>query len=130
MATRKDTAWGARLDGVFHELEDMKRQASTPNWDGYGAQPIREEALEEARAVLEILPSEFSLPEPSVEPDGSIGLEWHARPGWTYVLSVSGRGELEYAGIFGESETHGKELFRGVLPPLVSEHLRRLAPRE
>jgi hypothetical protein len=46
------------------------------------------------------------------------------------VLTLSGRGEIEYAGLFGENETHGKEQFRDSLPPLVYEHLRRLASPE
>lgn len=127
-SSRKDTAWDARFDRVFHELVELTHRALSANWDGYGAEAVRDDAVDEARAVLEVLPTEIPLPEPSIEPDGSIGLEWHARPGWTYVLTLSGRGEIEYAGIFGENETHGREHFRGALPHLIAEHLRRLVP--
>lgn len=127
---RTNAAGNLRLGTVFRELEAIAGQASTPNWDGYGAEPVRPDAIEEARTLLAGLPPESPAPQPSVEPDGSVGLEWHIRRGWTYVLTVSGRGRIEYAGLFGENETHGKERFRGSLPPLVSEHLRRLASPE
>ena len=127
---RKNAAFSPRIAPVLQTLEALVGQASTPNWDGYGAQPVRSGAIEEAARVLEILPPEIPAPEPSVEPDGSVGLEWHARRCWTYVLTLSGRGEIEYAGLFGENETHGKERFRDIFPPLVYEHLRRLASPE
>ena len=104
----------------------MANQASRVNWDGCGAQPVKPGAIAEARTVLGHLPPDVAAPQPCVEPDGSLGLEWHARPGWTYVMTLSGRGDIEYAGVFGENETHGKERLRDSLPPLVSGHLRRL----
>lgn len=123
-------AGDSELATVVRELEALIEGASTPNWDGYGAQPARPGAVEEARTVLRILPRECLAPQPCVEPDGSVGLEWHVRPGWTYVLTVSGRGQIEYAGLFGDGETHGRERLGESLPPLVAEHLRRVASPE
>ena len=129
-STGQNSESSVRLAPVFRALETIATLASAPNWDGYEAQALQPGAVDEARRVLGVLPPEVPPPQPCVEPDGSLGLEWHARAGWTYVLTVSGRGHIEYAGLFGENETHGRERFRGSLPPLVSEHLRRVASPE
>lgn len=50
----------------------------TPDWDGYGAEPITPQTLSAARAFLRILPEGplSDLVECSPGADGSVGLEW------------------------------------------------------
>src|SRR4030042_2939942 len=108
---------GGPLEIAFESLEQVFHECSDENWDGYGAQPLTEDAYYEAKKLLKLLPS-YSLPMPEIipEPDGSIGLEWYKDKRFVYVISVSGNSELTYAGLFGLNKTHGTEYFADLLP--------------
>ena len=49
---------------------------STPNWDGYDAEPIGQETIDAARSFLRMLPDTFGGPDIAPGSDGTIGLEW------------------------------------------------------
>jgi hypothetical protein len=56
-------------------LAGYERYAS-PNWDGFGADPIARSTLEAARRFLRLLPSSLGAPDIAPGTDGTIGLEW------------------------------------------------------
>jgi hypothetical protein len=60
---------------VIDLLAGYERYAE-PNWDCYGAEPIRPETVETARQFVDMLPDTLGKPHISPGADGTIGLEW------------------------------------------------------
>ncbi len=118
-----------RLDQVRFLLHQILQDCSKVNWDGYNASPISERAFFEANKLLELLPSDVPTPEIVPEPTGDIGLEWYRGKQFAFVISVSGRNLITYAGTFGAgNETHGTENFTESRPLTIIKNLRRLFP--
>ena len=67
---------GQSLHSTLNDLEITVSECSNRNWDGYGAEPISNEAAADAIVFLRLLPSALPRPEIVPEPDGDIGLEW------------------------------------------------------
>ncbi|MDP2646570.1 MAG: hypothetical protein Q8P24_16645 [Desulfobacterales bacterium] len=119
------------VDDAIEELDEIYKEFSEEDWDGYGAVALSPEAYYEARKFLINVPTFLPKPEITAEPDGGIGLEWYKDRGYSYIVSVNGNKTISYAGLFGfESETHGKESFFGPLPKIVIDGLKRLYPYE
>ena len=114
---------------VLDELDDIYKECSTKDWDGYGAVPIIETTYREAETVIRSLPSFVPPPDILPEPDGGIGLDWDKGEGFSFTISVSGKNVLTYAGLFGENnETYGTEILSGILPKVILDNLERLFP--
>jgi len=73
-----------------------------------------------------LLPFSIPMPEILAEPNGEIGLEWYKERRLVFVVSVSGKRTLTYAGLFGSNTIHGVENLVESLPPVVVDSLRRL----
>jgi hypothetical protein len=54
---------------------------ASPNWDGYGAEPITQDTVDAGRALLSLLPREWRAPAIAPAADGSIGFEWDREDG-------------------------------------------------
>lgn len=120
----------ARIGDSLASLDAMYRDCSVQNWDGEGAMPITLRTLREAEQLCGLLPSWVPVPEFLPEPPGAVALEWYRGKGRSYILSVSGRGYIEYAGLFGAgNELHGRVVFEDALPVEVIEQLRRFLGR-
>lgn len=113
-------------ENAFASLDEVYTECSIQNWDGYGAQPVKEEAYLEARKILDLLPSNVPLPEVGSEPNGDIGLEWSRSRRSVFVISVSGHNVMTYAGLFGRNEIHGSEYFEDSIPSMILQNLSRL----
>ncbi len=125
---RKAETIGRPLEEALQSLEQIFQECSEEGWDGYDAKPITEETYLEARRFIESLPLTSFIPKPEIipEPSGEIGFEWSKGRNMVFVVSVSGKNELVYAGVFGINETHGVEYFGDTLPAIILEHLKRL----
>lgn len=99
---------------------------SLENWDGYGADPVSIDSVNEAREFISLLPLFFPKPEVVAEPSGEIGLEWYNEKNKIFVLSFNGRKMIAYAGIFGSNKTHGVEYFENSIPSIITDSLKRL----
>jgi len=109
------------------ELIRTVRECVRPNWDGYGADPVRPEAFREAIRFLEELPTGVPTPEFEVLPHGEIALEWYRQKGQSFMISLSGDSMISYAGLFGPGiKAHGSEYFFESIPAAVLHNLRRL----
>ena len=62
---------------MFQELLKTFKECREPNWDGYGAQAVREETYHLAHRILAALPLGTSVPSVGAEPDGQITFEWY-----------------------------------------------------
>lgn len=115
-------------DQVLRSLDEVFEECSKEGWHGDEALPITEDAYLEAKRLIMSLPiiSFFPMPEIIPEPNGEIALEWSKGNRQVFVVSVSGRNQIVYAGLFGINKTHGTEYFGDSLPSAIMENLRRL----
>ena len=112
---------------LYRELYRIYRECSESDWDSYGANPINEQTFLEAMLLLDQLPSEMPLPEVIPEPTGNIAFEWYKGKKHVYVISISGKSTIEYAGLFGgHNKTYGAEYYSGELPELIISNILRL----
>jgi hypothetical protein len=116
-------------NSVFEELLKTFEECREPNWDGYGAQAVREETYHLAHQFLTALP--LSTP-PSIgaEPDGHITVEWYRSPQRTLSVSISPDGELHYAALLGAERICGTETFRAKMPRVLSDLIARIEERD
>jgi hypothetical protein len=108
-------------------LEDAYQSASTSNWDGYGANAIKELARSDAERFLELLPSDLTMPEVSIDPDGDISFEWLKSKRYVFSVSLSGNNKIVFAGICGGNDIHGTESFGDTIPGIIIDAIRRLS---
>ena len=54
------------------ELADILQECSSPDWNGYDAQPIERKSIEHICAFLAMLPDNISYPELCAEPNGDL----------------------------------------------------------
>src|SRR5205807_2411094 len=112
---------------VFEELLKTFEECLQPNWDGYGAQSVREETYQLAYRVLAALPLGTPVPSIGAEPDGQITVEWHRSPQRTMSVSISPDGDWYYAALLGSARTCGTEPFIGAVPKVVADLIHRVA---
>ena len=105
-----------RSQDVLLALEDVVRESSRENWDGYGAAPVRSETVQQALKFLNGLPLGISAPSVGVEPDGQLTLEWYRSPRHVLSVSVTPDGNLHYAAISGLRTSYGTEPFFDTVP--------------
>lgn len=118
------------LERAREDLDELVSECSTPNWDGYGAEPIDEESCALAYRFLEGLGFGGPFPAVGADPDGEISFEWYRGPRRTLSMSVSPAGELHYAAIVGASRLYGTEPFLGDFPPRLWEIVHQVLAGE
>jgi hypothetical protein len=111
---------------VFEELLKTFEECREPNWDGYGAQAVREETYHLAHQFLAALSLSTPVPSIGAEPDGYITMEWHRTVQQTLSVSISPDGELHYAALLGSAKTCGREPFTGAVPKVVADLIHRV----
>ena len=111
---------------VGDELATVWEECRQPNWDGFQAMPVTQDALRNAYRLLESLPLGFPLPSIGAEPDGQLTLEWHRSARRTPSVSVSPDDDLHYAALFGPNRVYGTEAFFGELPASILDLVQRV----
>jgi hypothetical protein len=91
-------------DRIVKELKRVCKQYSTKNWDGYGAQPISQQACDDAERFVQMLPPSVKPPEITPVPDGDIALEWYGKENTVFFVTFRGDNMMEYIGSFGEGK--------------------------
>ena len=112
---------------LIQEIQELYKEHSENNWDGYGAERISPGAFIEAKRVAEMLPQD--LPEPDVipEPNGDIAFEWYRSKRKVFIISVDGSSVINYAGLYGRvSRVHGSEYFTDEIPANILEKIYNL----
>jgi hypothetical protein len=119
--------WSATLDEALDDLAGLKQECAEPGWDGYGAEPISAETLEQVVAFLRALPEDVPVPDLVPEPDGEVSIEWHNGPRRVFSVSVGPHERVSYAGLLGVNRWHGVDLFLGTLPPEIIRGIARVS---
>jgi hypothetical protein len=111
---------------VYDELENVVAECTNQGWDGDEAQPISEEAINNARLFLDALPLRITPPSVGAEPDGYLTLEWYSSPRHLLSISIGAENQIYYACKLGERKSHGSELFFGNIPKILIDLLNRV----
>lgn len=114
------------LENALTGLAQSAREASVPDWDGYGALPAEPRAIAAAARLLMTLPTTTPVPEIWVDPDGEVALNWDFGKDWVFSVSIGPTGKLSYAGLYGSGKAYGAEQFATEIPPAVLDNLSRL----
>ena len=117
---------GESYSSALEELSEVVEEASSPDWDGYGANPVDLLTTLSAVQFLRLLPRELPAPDVAAEPDGEVSFEWYRGPRKRFSISVGSCNQITYAGLFGGNEAHGTEYFLDELPETILGHLCRL----
>ena len=115
-----------RLMEALTDLEEIFKECGMSNWDGYQAKPLTEAAYKDVLKFLEMIPLNLPMPEIVPEPNGTIGLEWSIGKRLIFAISLSGKGTIHYAALFGADKNYGTVEFLDSLPSVVLENIRRL----
>ena len=76
------------------DIKTYLKEHFLPDWDGYDAEPISDEACEYAQQIYNY----FELkPDPGADPDGMVSLEWYKKDDYQLGLSVDKFGNCYYA---------------------------------
>jgi hypothetical protein len=86
------------------ELEHYRDECAYPNWDGYDAEPLLAETVQQAKEFLKELPFSLQKPEVFVDPRGELFFEWRTAP-YRAVVFINQLGRLSYSLSTGEDPT-------------------------
>ena len=111
---------------MFEELLKTFEECREPNWDGYGAQAVREETYHLAHQFLAALPLSTPVPSIGAEPDGHLTPEWYRSPKQTLSVSISPEGNLYFAALLESDKTFGTEAFVEYVPKVISDLIDRI----
>ncbi len=111
---------------LFDELFETVEECRQPNWDGYGAQSVRDETYRFAYEFLAALPKDTPAPSVGAEPDGHLTVEWYQSPERTLSVSISAGGDLHFAALLGETKAYGTEPFVGEVPKIIPDLIHRV----
>lgn len=115
-------------DALYTELWDAVGESSSKNWDGYGADPVKDSAVDEAYSFLNLLPKDTPVPDIVAEPSGGLVLEWNFGKDRVFVVSINGNYSLAYAGLLGAgSRVKGLDGYSETLPNAIIDGLKRIA---
>ena len=109
-------------------LQDVRREAATQNWDGYGARAVDDATYARAEAFLDGLSIAAPDPDVAADPDGELSFTWYREPRRMFSVSISRDGRLSYAGLLGPSTVHGTEYLDDAIPEAIEANLARLFP--
>ena len=111
---------------AIRELRRVRQEASTANWDGYGARPLDQRAYDQALRFIQALPTTTPIPDVSADPDGEVDVMWHFDPKKTFSVSIGPNGRLTYSGLFGDCQTYGTEWLSNEIPQPILLNLARV----
>ena len=123
---RQSYVLGGAGNDAFRNLCTVVDEARLPDWDGYGAAPVREEAFMHACHFLRTMPLGTPAPEVGIEPDGDLTFEWHRSAYRTLSVSVTPDGNLHYSALIGPNKVYGTEAFLGDIPQTILDLIRRI----
>jgi hypothetical protein len=114
-----------RKSTLLADLHAACKSSSAPDWDSYGAEPANLAAVDTAAVILRHLPDSLPLPDVSIEPDGSVALDWLPNSVRAFSVSVGPSDRVAYAWFAGTDRGHGvTRVVDGSLPAELIRHIR------
>ena len=110
------TRYSGGVDTLIDSLSKLRTECAESNWDGEGADPVSNDALTHAFALLTQLPQQFPNPELAADPDSEISLDWFAHNSDRFSVSVGADGLLTYAGRVAGQAVNGHVRFEQKFP--------------
>lgn len=98
-------------DFQWHDVEDLATASSSVRF---------------AQAFIHLLPEEVPTPDVDLAVDGEVTFEWIAARGKRLLLSFSRLGDLNYAAVYPNGVSKGREYFAGNIPQAISLALGRV----
>jgi len=107
---------GQRQSILFQEIINARATAAQTDWDGEGAQPVGDDAVGSAIALLYALPALLPPPQITPEPTGEIAFEWYTSRNKVVVLTVD-QEFIRWSAIVGtDAPLSGAEPFTKTIP--------------
>jgi hypothetical protein len=107
---------------LSEELDDINRECSKANWDGYRARPVLKSLRRKVERFLDALPANIPDPEISADPEGEISLDWIYKKNKMFSICI-GNKKIVYAFIDGRRRSRGIEFFKKEIPETITLHL-------
>jgi len=104
---------------LLSDLCSLVDDRSNEDWDGYGAEPVSEDAFRQAYFFIEDLDDDVEMPTLGAEPDGHITMEWYRAPDRLVSVSIGPGGELTFAALDGGHPYSGSTQFTGSVPQTI-----------
>lgn len=115
---------------LHDDIAELKTECAEEGWDGYGADPLSDEAEFRAHYLIDIAPDSIRPPTIVPSPEGEISLEWHNDRNRSLSVTPLGDHLLIYAAILGLEQTRfGREPYSDSWPSSLLTLLREFFPR-
>lgn len=115
---------------AIREFNNTFVECGFENWDGYGAMPLRAEIRPRAQSFFKKCLEYFPAPFCGATPSGMLMLEWVLAQDRRFMVTISEKDKISYAGLFGEGETvKGTQSYIQDIPGEISRNLNRLYRR-
>lgn len=128
-----ESSWAlfGKKEEIIHRIREFGIECAEADWDGFGAEPVSQNALERAELFIRSLPESISMPEVSVEPDGDISFDWHPTGAKTFSVSAGPSDRFAYAWFDGTDRGHAVARSRnGEVPTRILEEILRITSNE
>lgn len=113
--------WRQRLND---NICDIAERCFADSWDGEGALPISEYAVEAAKRFVELLPEGIMMPFITPENTDEFAFDWDIEKNMTFAVIIDGDYAF-WAGIIGEEREKGKARIYGEMPDAINEILTK-----
>ncbi|MEL7142288.1 MAG: hypothetical protein AAGL08_08715 [Cyanobacteria bacterium J06573_11] len=111
---------------AYDELFQVWTECKKANWDGNEALPVLRRTYDNTFRFLQSLPFGCELPSIGVEPDGELTLEWYRNSKWVLSVSIGSTGILNYAALFGHSNSRGSAEFLNDVPDILMTLIKKV----
>jgi hypothetical protein len=116
------------LQKVLNELDEVRSEASSEGWDGYGARPINPDSYDFAARFLKALPASAPLPEVGADNEGEVSLDWLFGERKALTVAIGPTGRCTFAWMNGKSTSRGTDWIKDEIPAPIVFALGHLAP--
>jgi len=102
-----------------NKMDNIIKECSDKNWDGYGAEPIDKDYKDIVEKLLNAFPQYIPTPDILPEPDGEISLEWNISKNKVFYISINKNNKLSYAYINNGKKSTGVGIFDKNIPETI-----------
>lgn len=97
---------------INESLRNIKNKCGNPDWDGFGANLVSDQTIENTELIIEVLhsmlPKGTPIPDVIAEADGEICIDWTIDDFRLFSLSIGSHNIINFAGQYGkEGAIHG-----------------------